>query len=144
MEGIPFIKAKWSFRSIYLASFVLLYCGVLLASFILSPLAGARWASAVKAGRPVVLTPTGPVIAIPLQANPAKVWPADTSSGALSIDLRHNRDLVYLGQANGIAVLYDSTSQSVFRLPLSSIVLQVSNCRSSTSPDPACKNALLE
>jgi hypothetical protein len=143
-ERIPFINAKWSFRSIYLTSFALVYCGVLLASFILSPRAGARWASAVKAGRPVVLTPTGPVISIPLQANPAKVWPADTSKGTLSIDLRHNRSFIYVGQANGIAVLYDTTSQSVFRLPLSSIVLQVSNCRSSTSADPACKNALVE
>jgi hypothetical protein len=46
----------------------------------------------------------------------------------------------YLGQANGIVVLYNSSQQRRMYLPMSSIVLHVSNCRTVLSKDFACRD----
>jgi hypothetical protein len=48
--------------------------------------------------------------------------------------------LFYLGQANGIVVLYNSTDQRSIHLPASSIMLHVSNCRTKLSPDLLCRS----
>ena len=66
---------RWSLSYWFLASFASLLTLVVLASFIFSPLAGARWAEAVGAGRPVITTPTGPLVNIPLHAEPATIAP---------------------------------------------------------------------
>jgi hypothetical protein len=39
------------------------------------------------------------------------------------------RPLLYLGQSNNIAVLYDSTQQQALYLPLSSITLRIDACK---------------
>jgi hypothetical protein len=108
-------------------------------------------ATMVKSGRPVV--PSGRWITLlPVRAEPVLVEPInETVAPAISAQLdcnaakesSCNEKLFYLGQADGIAVLYNVARQRKVYLPLSSIVLHVSNCRTRLSKDVACHNVFL-
>jgi signal transduction histidine kinase len=59
---------------------------------------------------------------------PARVRPINKATDSPAINALSDRELLYLGQANGTAVFYDSTVHGVVRLPLGSIALTTSNC----------------
>jgi hypothetical protein len=50
--------------------------------------------------------------------------------------------LLYLGQADGIVVAYDSVMQQVIRLPASTVLLRLANCEVMPTVDPACRRAI--
>jgi hypothetical protein len=57
---------------------------------------------------------------------------------APSIDALLHTKLLYMGQAGGSAVFYDSANGSSIYLPSSSIVMKVANCDAEDAPDPLC------
>ena len=124
--------------------------GILLPGLLEAETAGEA-ASMVKAGRPVV--PSGQWITVlPVRAEPVLVQPMNEAvARAISSQLDCNAakehscsdHLLYLGQADGIAVLYNVARQRKIFLPLSSVVLHVSNCRTRLSRDSDCRDVFL-
>jgi hypothetical protein len=109
---------------------------------------GHSAALAVKRGQPV--GPTGHFFTLlAFRADPVSVEAIGDPKIAQSVTrfrctpssytLLCRDELFYLGQANGIVVLYNSTSQRSIYLPASSIMLHVSNCRTKLSPDLLCR-----
>jgi hypothetical protein len=105
-------------------------------------------ASAVKSGRPV--RPIGSWFTLmPIHADPVIVEPAGDPKEAPTISRYRCKittkeppcsdTLLYLGQAGGVVVLYNSTTQRSVYVPGSSVVLHISNCSTKRSPDVACK-----
>jgi hypothetical protein len=97
-------------------------------------------AGAVKAGRPVAPLTAWGMTALAIHADPVRIEAAGKVGEVPAIDRLVNRiDLLYIGQANGIVVLYDSSAQSALYLPSASIVMTESNCATKRSSDPRCK-----
>jgi len=86
--------------------------------FIAAPLNWAvRQAKAVSEGRGV----SAPLLA-PWQATPATItWLGEPSDGVVAKAATHC--LMYLGQANGVTVLFDVDDQVTFRLPTAKLVV---------------------
>lgn len=80
---------------------------------------------------------------LPIRADAVRVTrtaPAETNLGISSLE---SRKLLYLGSDNGdpaSAWFYDAGTQSALRVPLASIVLEVSNCTEAGFPDERCKS----
>jgi len=112
-------------------------------------------ASAVKRGLPVA--PRGDIFSmLSYHADPVVILPASgekvsqaianircdpttgkspTTSKSPCVD-----KLLYLGQANGSIVIYNATRQRSIYLPVSSVILHVSNCRTRQSVDADCSH----
>ncbi len=105
-------------------------------------------AAAVRQGRAVV--PIGRFFTVlPLRADPVAIQPAGEAKAFPAIAgfrcdptdyLLPCDKLLYLGQANGVVVLYNATKDQSVHLPASSVVLRISNCWSRDSLDIACLN----
>jgi hypothetical protein len=89
---------------------------------------------------------------LPIRADPVMVEPinetvAKTISAQINCDstgkLPCDEKLIYIGQANGIAVLYNVARQRRVLLPLSSVVLHISNCRTQLSNDTNCDDLFI-
>jgi hypothetical protein len=114
--------------------------GLLLIFLVLELFGSTRAANAVTAGRPVAPLRNLGVTELAFRADPVRIEPAGKAGEASAIDRLVSRaDLLYLGQANGVVVLYDASTQSALYLPSASIVMIQSNCATKRSPDPNCK-----
>lgn len=102
---------------------------------------GTAAANAVKAGRPVVSPYLGPTTLLAIHADPALIESTLKPGENPGIDSLKGRNLLFLGQANGVAVLYDSNAQTSVLLPTASIVLRISNCATQQSHNALCTNA---
>jgi hypothetical protein len=99
----------------------------------------SRAARSVQKGIPVY-PPTG-LYPLAIRADPAVVTPAINAKGVPAIAALHQRSLLYLGQANGIVVLYDFGTQQAVRVPATSVVLNTINCRLERPMNKACNDA---
>ena len=68
----------------------------------------------------------------------------DSSPGIVRLAQRSDRQppLLYLGQADGSLVAYDSVTQQAVRIPASTVLLRVSNCEADPPVDAACRTAI--
>jgi hypothetical protein len=103
---------------------------------------GTDAANTVKLGRPVVVPYLGPTTLLAIHADPAVIKSALRPGENPTVDSLDGQPLLFLGQANGNTVLYDSDTQSSIFLPTSSVILRVSNCATHRSPNPLCERAL--
>lgn len=114
----------------------------LIAIFVLPAVSSTRYAR-VKEGK-AVLPPRLPVAdftLLPIHADPVTLEPAAKDS-APSIMAMAKGSFLYLGQANGAVVLYDSNRQQVIYVPASDVVLRVTNCHvQSESVKEVCAGA---
>jgi hypothetical protein len=94
----------------------------------------------VRSGHPVRPLQLYGLPLLAIQADSAVVWPTSKARTLPGIWDLHDRPVLYLGQTNGIAVLYDPGHGRVVYAPMSLIVMHVSDCAGSTSP-PACRPA---
>jgi hypothetical protein len=106
----------------------------------------AEYADAVRSGRPVKFGSLA-VTSFAIRASPVDLSiPPGADPGpvgdALITRSHEPPGLLYLGQANGTGILYDSRSQQAVHIPLDQFVLRISNCEVSSSPDPRCRQAL--
>ena len=77
-----------------------------------------------------------------LRADPVLVSTAGKPNDApLLQELSKRSDLLYLGQANGTVVLYDSVQQQALYLPANAIILKISVCRTHQS-NPRCAEGI--
>jgi hypothetical protein len=96
-------------------------------------------ANAVTAGRPIAPLSAIGITELDFHADPVRIEPVGKAGEAPAVDRLVSRtDLLYLGQANGIVVLYDASTQSALYIPSASIVLVQRNC-ATKRPDPNCK-----
>jgi hypothetical protein len=103
------------------------------------PQLGAADAQAVRQGRPVAAGRVGPfVVGLGPGAQPVTVYPIGETKGQAAQAVQ-SRSLFYMGESSGIAVLYDYDNQKVLYVPLSTVVLEVNNCRVPAPVDPICK-----
>jgi hypothetical protein len=79
-----------------------------------------------------------PLLAI--QADSAILQPTNKARTLPGIWDLHDRPVLYLGQTDGTAVLYDPDRGRVIYTPMSSVVMHVSNCDGS-APPPGCQPA---
>jgi hypothetical protein len=105
-----------------------------------------HYANAVKQGQAIKFG-TLPLTSFSIRATPAKVRLVGKANEMPDIEMLRERSLqepplLYLGHANGTAVLYDSTTQEAIYVPRSLITLMLSNCETPLSPRAACKKAL--
>ncbi len=94
---------------------------------------------AVQEGRPVEPVTLGPLMLVPLHAEPARIsaiGKPPEQTRAID-DLRTHR-LVYLGASGGVAVLYDSDEQQVVRVHQSTALILTVNCQSTSYRGPDC------
>jgi hypothetical protein len=96
-------------------------------------------ADAVANGRPVAPIASLGLTELAVHADPVTIEATGKAGEVTAIDRLVGRtDLLYMGQGNGIVVLYDPSTQSALYLPSSSILMKVSNCATKRSPDPRC------
>jgi hypothetical protein len=105
---------------------------------------GAQAAASVRAGHAV--RPSGRFFTLlPVHADPVRVEIIGDPKALPSYECFKVKTvapcldrLFYLGQANGIVVLYDSTVQQSLYVPASSVILRVDNCEVDNSPNISC------
>jgi hypothetical protein len=107
---------------------------------------GEHYADAVKDGRPIRFGQLA-LTSFKLRATPIRVAPLVTpaESPALDAVARRSRGtppLLYLGQAGGNVVAYDSVVQRAIQFPADAAVLETSNCEMAPSSDSACRRAI--
>jgi hypothetical protein len=100
----------------------------------------AKATETVRSGNPVRPFQLYGLPLLAIQADSAVVWPTSKARTLPGIWNLHDRPVLYLGQTNGIAVLYDPGHGRVVYAPMSLIVMHVSDCAGSTSPS-ACRSA---
>jgi hypothetical protein len=113
---------------------------VLLIAIALPSVASGR-ARAAGNGRPVSppRLPGASIAVLPLHADPAEVQAVGDKTKAPALVELSTRPaswspLLFLGQAGGIAVLYDSELKRSVYVPMAAILLTVSNCAAPTPP----------
>jgi hypothetical protein len=134
----------WRLAKKRLAFHVLIY--VVIVILVPAPLSASRLARRVKEGKAVAPYQTivpAPLTLLYLRADPVIIEAIDgsTSSPALgrltTCAANESCKLLYLGQANGIAVIYDAVGQESIFLPISEVGIRVKNC--SDSPVDQCQ-----
>jgi uncharacterized protein DUF3892 len=80
-----------------------------------------------------------PLSPIPIAAYPASIEALGDGGSTSILGELEGRPLVYLGQVNGTAVLYDSIEQEALFLPLSTIALRVNECTAENCTIPAAR-----
>lgn len=83
---------------------------------------------------------------LPIHADPVSLVPKGSDGGPPagvegSEDSAQRARLLYLGQANGELVLYDSSEQQVVFVPSSDVVVRITNCHIRRPPKPVCAEA---
>ncbi len=94
-----------------------------------------------RQGRPV-LPIRNQIVGLPLltiRADPVVVRPVGEPGKNPAVEELTRRSLLYLGSANGLAVLYDHVGETSLYVPLASVILDVRNCYIKTSPHPECQ-----
>jgi hypothetical protein len=128
---------------------IMLGCGVAVALLVVYTAAAisssavsytAKATETVRSGNPVRPFQLYGLPLLSIQADSAVVWPTSKARTLPGIWNLHDRPVLYLGQTNGIAVLYDPGHGRVVYAPMSLIVMHVSNCAGSSSPS-ACRSA---
>jgi hypothetical protein len=100
-------------------------------------------AEAAREGRPILPYAGAASLGVPdlpIRADPVFIAPAgkpNDSPEVISLSKRNN--LLYLGQANGTAVLYDPDQQRSIHVPTSEVILKISNCRTEAASDMRCQ-----
>jgi hypothetical protein len=102
----------------------------------------------VRQGKPVLppRLPLANFAILPIHADPVSLLPKG-GDGAQPIGVEGSKDaaprarLLYLGQANGELVLYDSSEQQVVFVPSSDVIVRVTNCHIRRPPKPVCADA---
>jgi hypothetical protein len=102
------------------------------------------YASIVQNGYPLSPVRFGPVIVLSIHAAPVTLKPLTTTQGESPYiaALQKNRDLLYLGQNDGISVIYDPVNDQVIRISNASALIQVSNCEVER-PQPQDRRCIL-
>jgi hypothetical protein len=91
---------------------------------------------AVKQGREVSPLRWGPLTILDVSATEAQLQWINKPSGSPDLSTHH---LLYLGQADGQLVFYDSgTHQNVVKLPSNSVALTLNNCPTDRQDDGTC------
>jgi hypothetical protein len=106
----------------------------------------AHYAHAVQQGKAVrfgLLSLTS----FKVRASPVRVEPIGDPAGnpaivGLAQRAKRQPPLLYLGQADGSLVAYDSVTQEAVRVPASAVLLRVSNCEADPPVDAACRTAI--
>jgi hypothetical protein len=126
-------------RRLFRAAWVFIFIGcVLLAATLFQfPLEMGSHANAVRQGKPVKPITFGPLVLLPVQAQPVNVEPIDGRPSPSTSRLS-KRSLLYLGQSNGTVVFYDYEAQQAVYAPLSTVLINISNCRTKRAVHPAC------
>jgi hypothetical protein len=141
------LDRTWSFHSRDFA--IMLGCYVAVALLVVYTAAAisssavsytAKATETVRSGNPVRPFQLYGLPLLSLQADSAVVWPTSKARTLPGIWDLHDRPVLYLGQTNGSAVLYDPGHRRVVYAPMSLIVMHVSDCAGSTSPS-ACRSA---
>jgi hypothetical protein len=104
-----------------------------------------HYSDEVKSGRPVKFGGL-PLSTLTIRATPARLKTVAGIEGQSEVQALQERStrkppLLFLGQANGIIILYDSMTQEAKYVPASLVILELSNCQTRRSPDPDCKDA---
>jgi hypothetical protein len=103
----------------------------------------ATAARAVQRGTPISISAfrLGSVPLLSIHAEPVRVKPIGSLQQTPDIvALATLTNLVYLGQGDGLVLIYNPNNQEVVRIPQSAVVLHVSTCKSLT--DQRCSNSL--
>jgi hypothetical protein len=79
-------------------------------------------------GKPVLPAQIGPLQLMELRAIPVRVKPIGDAAKASSWEGLDSAPLLYLGQANGSVVVYDSQADRAFLLPAGSVLVNIENC----------------
>jgi hypothetical protein len=82
----------------------------------------------------------GPIIVLSIRAAPVTVRAlskAEEQSPHISA-LQENPRLLYMGQNDGISIIYDALHQQVVRIPNTAVLIQVSNCELRSPEDTRC------
>lgn len=77
-----------------------------------------------------------------VRAAPVTVTPATTDTETAAVRDLRTRELLYLGKADGRAVLYDTKHQTALFVALDAVVLEVANCELEAPGDPRCLQVL--
>lgn len=121
----------------------------MIAILIVSSVSFARradhYSDAVKSGRPVAFGGL-PLSTLTIRATPARLKTVAGIGDQPEVQALQERStrkppLLYLGQAYGTIVMYDSARQEAKYVPASLVILELSNCQTWRSPDPDCKDA---
>lgn len=126
--------------------FALLSCSVV--AVIGLPALSSAGFDRVRQGK-AVLPPRLPLAnfaILPIHADPVSIHPKDIETARAigvegSDDSEPRARLLYLGQANGELVLYDSVLQHVVFIPSADVVVRITNCHIRTPPKPVCSDA---
>lgn len=146
-SGLADLISQWRARRhrVEAAVLFLLLGAMLLGVMLFLPWVARQSAEVVMRGEGVAPVPqpfttvVPPVLAI--HADPATVEPAGKPEDAPGAKRLRGRKLLYLGQANGTVVLYDSDAGEAIHVAASSIVLHVTNCDVRPVP-PSCPRPL--
>jgi hypothetical protein len=120
---------------------------LVLAALALLLLVKARhYADAVRAGKPVKFGVLA-VTSFKVRATPAHlgvIGPPQDQPALVSLERRAEQmpPLLYLGQADGTAVFYDSRVEAALYVPTAAIVMRLTNCEPAHSRDRACRRAI--
>jgi hypothetical protein len=125
---------------------VLIFCAILAMTVL--PALSSNGFHRVTEGK-AVLPPRLPLAnfaILPIHADPASVQPKDSETAQVigvesSDDSESRARLLYLGQANGELVLYDSVAQHVVFFPSSDVIVKITNCHIQQPSKPVCSDA---
>jgi hypothetical protein len=101
-----------------------------------------RAVNAVQTGHPLIIPRS--ILGIPtilVRADPVEIVSIGKPEDVRNVALLHDDKLLYLGQTNSYAVLYDSKAQQSVRLPLSVSIIRVTHCRHREDA-PVCREAI--
>jgi hypothetical protein len=93
----------------------------------------AKATAAAQSGHPVRPLQLYGLPLLAIQADSAVVWPTNKARTLPGIWDLHDRPVLYLGQTEGMAVLYDPGHGRVVYAPMSLIVMHINDCDGSTS-----------
>ena len=105
------------------------FLSTLLSAFTM-PLQAASYADYVHNGNATSIQPIGPFLQFEVRADQAKAY----IKGSLPVGLRVPRDITFLGQHDGVVILWDSRNQAVYRIPAGDVVLISGNCADAAVP----------
>ncbi len=101
--------------------------------------AADRQADLLKHGHWLEPLRIGDMEILSVRADPVEITPIDDfSQNAAIFEATDGHALFFLGAADGLAVIYDSTDQSVWRVPTESVALRTENCETTLTDAAVC------
>jgi hypothetical protein len=140
------IAKREPFARLAFGTIVFLAAGAVIFALTEPYIAAGQAATNVRAGTAVMPvrapnhTVNLPFPLLTIHADPATVEPVGKPQEAPAAERLRNRKLLYLGQAEGTMVLYDSAVQQAVYVPVGSVILHLTNCRAKPPPDPSCEH----